>query len=382
MELVSPMFDRRTVLGGLTATAGLSLTSGKAMATETRWQDADLATLVGRTLVLGFIGSTVEADGAAPIEADLQAGRIGGVLFLRHNARTREGVLGLARRFRAANPDAWLSIDQEGGFVQRLTVDMGFTDIPTAVQLEAMGREAARGVFRTAAQELATSGFCLNLAPVADLALPGNEVIGRWDRAFASDPETVADYCSLFIEEMEAAGIACAIKHLPGHGRSSGDSHYGFVDLTETWSFEEVAPFARLIAEDKAHLVMGGHLINRRLDPSGDPVTLSRPILNGLLRQAMRFDGAVITDDLDMGAIRDQYTREQAIIGSLAAGNDLLLISNSANPDPDLPTKAVDWVGQAIERGELTRERLIDANQRIDQLNARIGRSAAMLDAR
>ena len=378
------MFNRRTLLGGLTAATSLAIAPSSviASANTSRWRDADLATLVGRTLVLGFIGSSVEAEGAAPIEADLDAGRIGGVLFLRHNSRSRDGVLGLARKFRDAAPNAWLSIDQEGGFVQRLTVDMGFTDIPTAQQLQAMGRDQARGVFRTAAEELGATGFCLNLAPVADLFKADNEVIGRWDRAFGTDPETVADYCALFIEEMEAAGVACAIKHFPGHGRSSGDSHYGFVDLTETWSFEEVEPFARLMRQDKAHLVMGVHLINRRLDPTGDPVTLSRPILNGLLRQAMGYQGAVITDDLDMGAIRDHYSREQAIVGALAAGNDLLLISNSANPDPDLPRRAVDWVGAAIERGELSRERLIDANDRIDQLNSHIGRETARLNAR
>jgi len=375
------MFDRRTVLGGMTAAAGLTLAPGAAKARESRWRNADLATLVGRTIVLGFIGAAVDSEGADPIEADLVSGRIGGVLFLRHNARTREGVQGLARRFRDAQPNGWICVDQEGGFVQRLTADMGYTDIPTAGELAAMGREQAQAIFRSAAQELAATGFCLNLAPVADLFKADNEVIGRWDRAFGSDPQVVAEYCALFIEEMEAAGVACAIKHFPGHGRSSGDSHYGFVDLTETWSFDEVEPFARLIAEDRAHLVMGGHLINRRLDPSGDPVTLSRPVLNGLLRQAMRYEGAVITDDLDMGAIRDHYTQEQAIIGSLAAGNDLLLISNSANPDPDLPRRAVDWVGAAIERRDLTRERLIEANMRIDQLNGHIGRDAAMLNA-
>ncbi len=372
------MMDRRTVLGGLAAGAGASL-APKASAAESRWRDAPLEVLVGRTLILGFIGSTADAEGGDQIELDLASGAIGGVLFLRHNARSKAGVEGLARRFRDAEPNAWLSIDQEGGFVQRLTADMGYGDIPTARELTEMGPEGARQVFRIAAAELAAAGFCLNLAPVADLHLDGNEVIGRWDRAFGDDPAVAAQFCSLFIEEMEAAGIACAIKHFPGHGRSSGDSHYGFVDLTETWSFEEVEPFARLIADDKAHLVMGGHLINRRLDPSGDPVTLSRPVLHGLLRQAMRYDGAVITDDLDMGAIRDHYTREQAIVGSLAAGNDLLLISNSADPDPDLPRRALDWVGEAIERGDLTLDRLIEANMRIDQLNGHVGRHAAML---
>ena len=373
------MMDRRTVLGGFAAAAGAGL-APKARASESRWRDAPLEVLVGRTLILGFIGSTADSEGGDRIETHLASGAIGGVLFLRHNSRTKDGVEGLARRFRDAQPQAWLSIDQEGGFVQRLTADMGYADIPTARELADMGLESARLVFRTAAAELAEAGFCLNLAPVADLHMEGNEVIGRWDRAFGDDPAVAAQFCALFIEEMEAAGIACAIKHFPGHGRSSGDSHYGFVDLTETWSFEEVEPFARLIAEDKAHLVMGGHLINRRLDPTGDPVTLSRPVLHGLLRRAMRYDGAVITDDLDMGAIRDHYTREQAIIGSLAAGNDLLLISNSADPDPDLPHRALDWVGAAIERGDLTLDRLIEANMRIDQLNGHIGRHAAMLN--
>lgn len=281
--------------------------------------------------------------------------------------------MGLARRFREAAPEAWLSIDQEGGFVQRLTADMGFTDIPTAQELAAMGPAAAGPIFTAAAAELAEAGFNLNLAPVADLHQDGNAVIGRWDRAFGTDPAAVAAWCGVFIDTMEAAGVACAIKHFPGHGRSSGDSHDGFVDLTDTWSFEEVEPFARLIESDHAHLLMGGHLINRRLDPSGEPVTLSRPVLHGLLRRAMRYDGAVITDDLDMGAIRDHYSREEAIVGSLAAGNDLLLISNSANADPDLPRRAVDWVGAALERGDLTMDRLVDANARIDQLKGRLG---------
>lgn len=360
------MFDRRMVL----ASAGALMAAG--VGAPVLGQSPSLDRLVGRTLILGFLGDAPDAPGADQIEADLADGRIGGVLFLRHNARSREGVLGLARRFREAAPHAWLSIDQEGGFVQRLTDEMGFTDIPTARELAVMGPAQAGPIFAAAAAELAEAGFNLNLAPVADLHQDGNAVIGRWDRAFGDDPAAVAAWCGLFIEAMEAAGVACALKHFPGHGRSSGDSHDGFVDLTLTWSFEEVEPFARLIESDHAHLLMGGHLINRRLDPSGAPVTLSRPVLDGLLRQAMRYDGAVITDDLDMGAIRDHYSREQAIVGALAAGNDLLLISNSANADPDLPRRAVDWVGAAIERGELTRERLMDANARIDQLKGRL----------
>lgn len=362
------MLDRRTFMASVGA-LGAASAAGPAAG----FQAPGLETLVGRTLILGFVGDDPSDEGADAIEADLADGRIGGVLFLRHNARTRDGVLGLARRFREAAPQAWLSVDQEGGFVQRLTAEMGFTDIPTAIELAEMGPVTAAPILQAAAGELAEAGFNLNLAPVADLRQDANAVIGRWDRAFGTDPAAVAAWCGVFIEAMEAAGVACAIKHFPGHGRSSGDSHDGFVDLTQTWSFEEVEPFARLIESDHAHLVMGGHLINRRLDPSGAPVTLSRPVLDGLLRQAMRYDGAVITDDLDMGAIRDHYTREEAVTGALAAGNDLLLISNSADADPDLPRRAVDWAGAAIDRGDLTMNRLIEASARIDQLKARLG---------
>jgi beta-N-acetylhexosaminidase len=367
------MITRRSMMGGMAGLAATAALPGQAVGQAANMSAPELDRLVGRTLILGFLGSDAEAEGADRIEAHLRAGRIGGVLFLRHNARTRAGVDGLARRFRDAAPDAWLAIDQEGGFVQRLTDEMGFTDIPTADALAAQGLDAARDVFAVAARELAEAGFSMNLAPVADLHQDGNAVIARWERAFGDDPDQVAAYCGAFIDAMEAEGVACSLKHFPGHGRSQGDSHDGYVDLTETWSFEEAAPFARLIAQDKAHLIMGGHLINRRLDPTGAPVTMSAPVLQTFLRDVMNYRGAVITDDLDMGAIRDHYTREQAITGALAAGNDLLLISNSADADPDLPQRAVDWVGAAVERSALSLDRLIEANARIDVLKSQLG---------
>ncbi|HAQ36771.1 MAG TPA: glycosyl hydrolase, partial [Alphaproteobacteria bacterium] len=117
------------------------------------------------------------------------------------------------------------------------------------------------------------------------------------------------------------------------------------------WSENELDPFERLIEQRKAHLIMGGHLIHRGLDPSGDPVTLSRPILHELLRGRMGYRGAVITDDLDMGAIREHYDQREAVIRSLIAGNDIIMMSNSAAPDPALPQKFARWVEEAVEEG-------------------------------
>ncbi|MCC5995162.1 MAG: glycoside hydrolase family 3 protein [Oceanicaulis sp.] len=371
------MLTRRHILGALAASAAApaaasAAASGLPAEAVQRHVLRPMEALVGRTLILGFLGAAPDAPGADAIEADLAAGRIGGVLFLRHNARTRAGVEGLARRFRDAAPDAWLAIDQEGGVVQRLTGDMGYTRIPRANVLAADGVEAARPLFATAARELREAGFNLNLAPIADLHDPENDAIGQYGRAFSAAPDETADWCAAFIDAFEAEGIACAIKHFPGHGRSRGDSHDGYVDITSTWTFEEAAPFGRLMRMDRAHLMMGAHLVNLRLDPDGLPVTLSRRVLHGLLREVMGYEGAVITDDLDMGAIRYHYTREQALTGALAAGNDLILISNSANPDPDLARKAVDWTGAALERGALGVERLAEANARIDMLRTHL----------
>lgn len=359
--------NRRGFVG---AAAGLGLAPVTGLAARAAsWADAPLERLVGRMLILGFLGDAPGRGDAEALAGHLNEGRAGGALFLRHNARSRAGVDGLTALFRQASPDAFLAIDQEGGFVQRLSADMGYYKIPTAAALVEAGPEAARAAFERGAEELAAAGFNMNLAPIADLHQDGNAVIARWERAFGDDPAAVALYCAAFIDAMQARRIACSIKHFPGHGRSVGDSHDGYVDLTQTWRFEEVEPFARLIDSGHAHLIMGGHLVNERLDPAGLPATLSRPMLGGLLRQAMGYRGAVITDDLDMGAIRSHYSREEAVVQAIAAGNDLLLISNSADADPDLPRRAVEWVAAAVERGALRLDHLVAANLRIDALH-------------
>lgn len=327
-----------------------------------------------RMLLIGFIGDNPDTDGADIVADHLAQQRIGGVLFLRHNVRSREGAEGLAARFREIDSGAFMALDQEGGAVQRLSGDLGYTPIPRA-QVLAQGQspEEAEATYRAAAREFAAAGFDLNLAPVADVQDDANGVIGRWGRGYGTDGETIADYAGAFIDAFEAEGAVCAVKHFPGHGRSRGDSHDGFVDISESWSETELSPFSELIERGKAHLIMGGHLIHRGLDPSGDPVTLSRPILHELLRGRMGYRGAVITDDLDMGAIREHYTQREAVIRSLIAGNDIIMMSNSAAPDPALPQKFARWVEEAVEEGRLSEQRVNRSLARIEALRSRTG---------
>ncbi|WP_420431166.1 glycoside hydrolase family 3 N-terminal domain-containing protein [Hyphobacterium sp.] len=327
-----------------------------------------------RMLMLGFIGDNPDTDGARQIADHLANDRIGGVLFLRHNVRSRSGVEGLTAQFREQAPDAWMAVDQEGGAVQRLSGDLGYSAIPRAhiVSQEKTVAEA-RDLYAAAASEFRAAGFNLNLAPVADVQDEENGVIGRWGRGYGSDGARIAAYAAAFIEAFENVGAACAIKHFPGHGRSSGDSHHGFVDITETWSYSELDPFRRLIEADRAHLIMGGHLTHTDLDPAGDPVTFSRPILEELLRQRLSYGGALITDDLDMGAIRENYDQREAVIRSIRAGNDIIMMSNSAAPDPELPQRFAGWVEEAVASSELTEARIDASMARLDALAERAG---------
>ncbi|MCW5724657.1 MAG: glycoside hydrolase family 3 protein [Maricaulaceae bacterium] len=362
--------NRRELMASMAAGAMAAAAPGAGWAFD---DDAPLARKIGRMLMLGFIGSAPDSAGADEIEGHLAEGRIGAVLFLRHNVRSREGAEGLAARFHAAAPGAWMAVDQEGGVVQRLSADLGYTRIPRAQHIsEQMPPEQAAGLFAGAAREFRAAGFNMNLAPIADLHDADNSAIGGYGRSFGDDPERVAGYARAFIEAFEAEGAACAIKHFPGHGFSRGDSHDGFVDITETWQAVEAGPFQRLIDSGHAGLIMTGHLTHLELDSTGAPATFSRAMVTHYLRGKLGHDGAVITDDLDMGAIRENYSRREAVLRAIEAGCDLIMMSNSAAPDPQLPQNAVRWVMQAIEEGRIEEGRIHRSFARLAALRERV----------
>lgn len=362
--------DRRKLLQSGLALAGMGLTPSVLAQVGER----PLAEKIGQMLLMGFIGRDDQSDGAGIVAAHLSARRIGGVLFLRHNVRSREGAESSARLFRQADPSAWMAIDQEGGLVQRLSRDLGYSPIPRAMQVaEGQSPDEAADLYRQAAREFHAAGFNMNLAPVADVHDPDNSVIGRHGRAYGTEGSRIADYASAFIDAFEAEGSVCAIKHFPGHGRSRGDSHDGFVDITQTWSEAELGPFRQLINRGRAHLVMGGHLTLGTVDPSGQPVTFSRLVLEGLLREQLGFTGAIMTDDLDMAAIRNNYNQREAVLRSIEAGNDIVMMSNSASPDPELPQNFIRWVSEAIAEGRLSEHRINQSAARLAVLKQRVG---------
>lgn len=331
--------------------------------------------MIGEMLMLGFNGSTPDAAGVQGLARHLNAGRVGGVCFLGHNTRSRAGIEGIAKVFHAsaARSKALVSVDQEGGAVQRLSARSGYAAVPAAQAVASRNSpEQAFGVYQRMARVLRAAGFNLNLAPVVDLGFEArNPVIAKWGRAYAPDGATVARYATAFVQSHRAERVLTAVKHFPGHGSTLDDSHEKPIDLTPTWRLDELEPFRRMARGGALDIVMGGHLAHAKLT-GGEPATLSRAAIDGVLRRDLGYQGAVMTDDLDMAAIRSSYSLTDAVVRAIAAGNDIILLSNSLKPDTNLPVAVIATVKEAVASGRIPRGRIEQSAQRIARLKARV----------
>lgn len=327
----------------------------------------ELASAVAELLLIGFYGASPTSPSARLLARQVRRGQVGAVFFVNQNISTAEELTDLLRLFRNGKTQPLLAIDHEGGIVQRLTKAHGFTCVPAARNVAAtMSPTEARSVYAMAGRELAALGFNINLGPVLDVDEPKNPAIGKFGRAYDTDPERIASYGQAFVDGFASAGILCAAKHFPGHGRSVSDSHYAVADISATWTEAELEPFARLLASPHAPpMVMTGHLRLDPVAPDGRPATVSAPIVSGLLRQRLGYQGVVVTDDLDMEAVSQLMSRKEAVVQAIVAGNDLLMIKNLFGYDPLMPQRAVGWVRTAIAQGILSRAQVTAAAERV-----------------
>jgi len=291
--------------------------------------------------------------------------RPGGVILFRRNYTDPEALSRLCDELHSLFPERPLliALDHEGGRVHRL--DPPFTHFPPVARLgQARSAALARRVGQAMGQELRGVGIDLDFAPVLDvLTNPDNTVIG--DRAFAADPDLVARLGCALARGLRAGGVIPCGKHFPGHGATSVDSHD---DLPRDERAEDelaridLYPFRQAIAE-RVGLLMTAHVLYPALDPDL-PATLSPPVIDGLLRRRLHFQGVVVTDDLEMGAIVRHFTVEQAAVDALNAGADLLLICQSL----DRALAARDACVQALHTGRLSQPRVGQAGRRIARL--------------
>ncbi len=337
----------------------------------------ELRQLAGSVVMVGFRGLSAEPD--SDIHRDLRENHFAGViLFDEHvqtgehdrNIASPEQLRALTAELQAASgPLLLIAIDQEGGQVARLNSQNGFRQFPSHAEMgEKFEPPETQLTASYIAKTLAGIGVNVNFAPVVDLNInPRNPIIGVQGRSFSNDPTVVTDHARSFIAGHREHGVATAIKHFPGHGSSTADTHLSAVDVTESFKDSELSPYRCLINEGVVDMVMVGHLLHRGLDPDG-PASLSARMIDGLLRREMGFDGVVVTDGLDMAAIAEHYSLPERVTLALNAGVDLLLFGNNLLYDPDRPTQVVDAVVAAVRAGEVSEECLSQHVDRIDRL--------------
>jgi beta-N-acetylhexosaminidase len=338
-----------------------------------------LEQMAGQMIVVGFEGDGPGDAGVKAVAAELTAGRLGGVMYLKKNVASLSTVREMNALFRAASPDLapFITLDQEGGAVERLTKDVGFDEIANAATIAARNSpDEAEAIYARMAQAIAEQGFSVNFGPVADLNTnPENQIIARFGRAFSADPEVVTEYDAAFIRAHRAADLVTALKHFPGHGSSTADSHEGFVDITQTWDPVELEPYAALIGEGMADMVMVGHLYHADYaDQDGEtPSSLSPRWIDGVLRDELGFDGVVISDDLEMGAVREHFTLEETVTRAVRAGMDILLFSNTADYRSGLSREVLEILLSEAEADPAFAARIEESYERIVALKARLG---------
>jgi beta-N-acetylhexosaminidase len=290
------------------------------------------------------------------------AGGLGGVTLFARNVRDPQQVAALAERLRAERPDVLIAIDEEGGDVTRLEAGRG-SSYPGNLALGVAGDvELTRAVAAALGADLAAAGVGLDLAPVADVnSNPDNPVIGV--RSFGADGRLVAAHTAAFVEGLQSRGVAACVKHFPGHGDTGVDSHLDLPVVADGPDALETAllPFRAAIAAG-AQAVMTAHLLVPAWDSA--PATLSRPILTGVLRERLGFEGLVVTDGLEMAAIRATVGLAEGAVRAVAAGADAVCVGGGLAGE-DVVELLTCALMEAVRGNVLAVERLAEAAGRV-----------------
>ena len=336
-----------------------------------------LEQMAGQMVVVGFQGDSAEDKSVKALRDEIAAGEIGGVMYLKTNVASLDAVTEMNQAFLQASPGLppFITIDQEGGAVERLTAAVGFEEIPNAQEMARQDNAVATGTYQAMADGLTSYLFNVNFGPVVDLNVnPNNPIIAKYGRSFSADPDVVVQYAEAFVQTHRSADVLTALKHFPGHGSSTGDSHEGFVDITSTWSEAELLPYREMVGDGMVDMVMVGHLYHADYSSADRqlPSSLSPEWINGVLRGDLGYDGVVITDDLEMGAIRKLFGLEETVRLAVTAGVDVLLFSNTAKYDPALGGKVRDILMKLAEADPAFRERVVESYTRIARLKSTI----------
>lgn len=330
---------------------------------------------IGQMIMIGMAKAEFDPE----VAASIRQGKAGAILLFEKNVPKNNSYTNLKKVLYSYQHVApfplFVCIDQEGGRVNRLKEKYGF---PRSISAAAMGKDkmldSVRFYGASTASTLAGLGFNVNFAPVVDLAVnPLNPIIAKVERSFSNNEDTVTMMAEAFIQEHRKVGVLTALKHFPGHGSSKDDTHLGVADVTKTWTDRELIPYQKIISDGYVDAVMSSHIVNTKLDKNGLPGTLSKDILDGILRKQLGFNGVVFSDDMQMQAITKNYGFEESIKLAINAGIDILCFSNNiAGSEDRTVDKVHEIIRRYVERGEISRDRINESYARIRKLKQRL----------
>jgi beta-N-acetylhexosaminidase len=330
---------------------------------------------IGQMILIGYPGTTVDQK----VLDEIRAGKVGSIILFEKNIPAANSFIAVKKVIwtyqQAATTPLFVGIDQEGGRVNRLKTKYGFpASITAAAMAKSSNLDSVRIYAEATASTLAGLGININFAPVVDLATnPDNPIIAKYGRAFSAREDSVTLMAKEFIRQHHKYNVLTSLKHFPGHGSSKADTHLGIADVTNTWNEKELIPYRELIDSGYVDAVMTSHIVNKSLDAAGNPGTLSRDILDGILRQRLKFNGVVFSDDMQMHAITKHYGLEEAIKLAVNAGVDIMTFSNNISGTEE---RTVDKVHQIIkefvQKGEIPMTRIDQSYQRIMKLKKQL----------
>lgn len=339
-----------------------------------------LSIKIGQMILIGM--PKAEVDSA--VLHEVATGKAGSIILFEKNIPKTNSYAGLKKMIwtyqKAAPIPLFVSIDQEGGKVNRLKEKYGF---PRSITATASGKaktlDSVRFYASSTATTLAGLGINVNFAPCVDVAInPYNTVIVKVERSFSANEDTVTMMAREYVREHRKAGVITSLKHFPGHGSSKEDTHFGVADVTNTWSERELKPYQSLLASGDVDAVMTSHIVNKNLDKSGLPGTLSTDIIDGVLRKKLGFQGVVFSDDMQMHAITKQYGMEESIRLAINAGVDILCFSNNIQGSEERTVDKVYTVIRGfVEKGQISKERIDESFRRIIKLKKQLSYTAS-----
>lgn len=337
--------------------------------------DAALKKKIGRMLLVGFPNETI--DKKDEIVRQIKEYDLGGVIlfdrFYHEPSKTKnisspQQLKTLTSKLQSfSDKPLIISVDQEGGKVARLKPKYGFQATPSAKVVSRQDEYMTKHIYNALAKTLKDAGINCDFAPVVDLALnPDNKVIYGLKRSYGSDSKEVVKYAKIFIDSLKKKQITSVLKHFPGHGSSLGDSHKGFVDISDTWNEKELEPYIELIDSGLVNMIMTAHVFNSKLDAKY-PATLSYEVNTKLLREKLNYKGVIISDDLQMKAISEHYSLKKTVTLAINSGVDMLLFANQlAQQDID---ELVDVIAKQVKNGSISMQRILESNRRLELLN-------------